>query len=88
MKLSGGERQLLTLAMAILHQPKLIMIDEPFSGLSPNNITFVAENLKILNEINGIALLIVEHRVKESLLFVNSVISLKLGRVFSKFKVK
>ncbi len=46
MKLSGGERRLLTLAMAILHQPKMILMDEPFNGLSPQNITFVRENLK------------------------------------------
>jgi branched-chain amino acid transport system ATP-binding protein len=82
MKLSGGERQLLTLAMAILHQPKMILIDEPFTGLSPQNITFVSENLKILNEKRGITLLIVEHRVKESLRIANRVIGLKLGRVF------
>jgi branched-chain amino acid transport system ATP-binding protein len=87
MKLSGGERQLLTLAMATLHQPKMILIDEPFSGLSPNNITFVAENLKILNQKSGITFLIIEHRVKESLLISNKVISLKLGRVFSKFEL-
>ena len=32
MKMSGGERQLLTLAMATLHQPKIILIDEPLIG--------------------------------------------------------
>ncbi|MFA6128219.1 MAG: ATP-binding cassette domain-containing protein [Bacteroidales bacterium] len=87
MKLSGGERQLLTLAMATLHQPKMILIDEPFAGLSPNNITFIAENLKMLNVRNGITLLIVEHRVKECLRIVNKVIGLKLGRIFSKVEI-
>lgn len=87
MKLSGGERQLLTLAMATLHQPKMILIDEPFTGLSPQNITFVAENLRILNEKTGTTLLIVEHRVKEVVKIANRVISLKLGRVFSEVEV-
>jgi branched-chain amino acid transport system ATP-binding protein len=64
MNLSGGERQLLTLAMASLHQPKMILVDEPFTGLSPKNITFVIENLRTLNTENGITLMIVEHRVK------------------------
>jgi branched-chain amino acid transport system ATP-binding protein len=82
MKLSGGERQLLTLAMATLHHPKMILIDEPFNGLSPQNISFVAENLRILNVKNGITLLIVEHHVKECLCIASRVISLKLGRVF------
>lgn len=88
MKLSGGERQLLTLAMAMLHHPKMILIDEPFSGLSPQNITFVAEFLRELNLKNGITLLIVEHRVKEAITFANKVIGLKIGRIFSEESVK
>ncbi len=84
MKLSGGERQLLTVAMATLHQPKMILLDEPLSGLSPQNIIFVTENLKALKEKSGITLLIVEHRVKECVRIANKVIGLKLGRIFSK----
>lgn len=87
MKLSGGERQLLTLAMATLHQPKMILIDEPFTGLSPQNITFVAENMRVLNHKTGITLLIVEHRVKECLTLADRVIGLKLGKVFSEAKM-
>ncbi|OFY65759.1 MAG: hypothetical protein A3H98_10445 [Bacteroidetes bacterium RIFCSPLOWO2_02_FULL_36_8] len=87
MKLSGGERQLLTLAMATLHQPKMILVDEPFTGLSPQNITFMAENIRVLNQKSGITILIVEHRVKESSRIANRVIGLKLGRVFSEMEV-
>jgi len=87
MKLSGGERQLLTLAMATLHQPKMILLDEPFTGLSPQNIAFIIENLRLLNQKNGITLVIVEHRVKECLRIANRVISLKLGRIFSEVEV-
>ena len=83
MKLSGGERQLLTLAMATLHEPKMILCDEPFTGLSGKNLTFVAENLKNLNQQNGTTLLIVEHRVKECLAIAYKVIGLKLGKVLS-----
>jgi branched-chain amino acid transport system ATP-binding protein len=87
MKLSGGECQLLTLAMATLHQPKMILVDEPLTGLSPQNITFVSENLKALNQKSGITLLIVEHRVKECLSFAGKVVGLKLGRLFSETEV-
>jgi branched-chain amino acid transport system ATP-binding protein len=83
MKLSGGERQLLTLAMATLHQPKMILIDEPFTGLSPQSITFVAENLMALNQQGGITLLVAEHRIKEFVRIASKVISLKLGKVFN-----
>jgi branched-chain amino acid transport system ATP-binding protein len=87
MKLSGGERQLLTLAMAILHQPKMILIDEPFNGLSPQNITFVRENLKMLNQKEGITFLIVEHRIKESYILAHRIISLKLGKLYNNWTV-
>ena len=63
-KLSGGERQLLSLGMANLHQPKIMLFDEPFSGLSPQNIKIVFENIKYLNIDIGITFLIVEHRIK------------------------
>lgn len=81
-KLSGGERQLLTLALAILHQPELILFDEPFTGLSPKNITFISNNIKELNEKSGIAFIIAEHRITECLHISNKLIGLKLGRVF------
>ncbi len=87
MTLSGGERQLLTLAMATLHQPKMILVDEPFTGLSPKNIDFIAENLKGLHELLGVTLMIVEHRVKECLEIANRVIGMKLGKVFDELEV-
>lgn len=87
LKLSGGERQLLTLAMATLHQPKMILVDEPFTGLSPKNIAFVVENLGMLSQKSGITLVIVEHRVKESIRVATKVICLKLGKVFSELEV-
>jgi ABC-type branched-subunit amino acid transport system ATPase component len=83
MKLSVGERKLLVLAMATLHQPKIILIDEPFAGLSNQNITFVRDNIKVLNETKKIALLIVEHRVKESFEIATKLIGLKHGRIFN-----
>jgi branched-chain amino acid transport system ATP-binding protein len=87
MKLSGGERQLLTLAMATLHEPKLILIDEPFTGLSPKNLNLVAEYLKKLNNEKVITLLIVEHRVKECITIANKVIGMKLGKLFMENEV-
>ena len=87
MKISGGERQLLTLAMAALHQPIMILIDEPFNGLSPQNINLVTQNLEVLNKKSGITFLIVEHRVKECLQIANRVIGLKLGSIYYHVKI-
>jgi branched-chain amino acid transport system ATP-binding protein len=82
MTMSGGERQLLALGMAMLHQPKMILFDEPFIGLSQKNICFISENLMELHETNNTTLLIAEHRIKESLLFVTNIIGLKIGYLY------
>ncbi len=87
MKLSGGERQLLALAMATLHKPMLILVDEPFAGLSGQNIDFIAKNLKLLSENRKVALLIVEHRVKECLKIADRIVGLKLGEICFDSKV-
>jgi branched-chain amino acid transport system ATP-binding protein len=81
MKLSGGERQLLILAMATLHQPKMILVDEPFTGLSPQNIKIIASILQKLNQQNQITILLVEHRIKEGVNIAHKIIGMKLGKV-------
>jgi branched-chain amino acid transport system ATP-binding protein len=82
-QMSGGERQLLILAMATLHQPSLILLDEPLTGLSQENVHFVIQNLKAINHSSHITMIIVEHRVQEISKLADTVIGLKLGRFFS-----
>lgn len=81
MKLSGGERQLLTLAMAFIHKPKMILLDEPLTGLSQESLALVVEAVSILNERDKITFLIVEHRVKESISLASRAIGFKLGAI-------
>lgn len=82
-RLSGGERQLLALAMASLHRPKMILVDEPFAGLSVDNRELVKSHLQRLNSIEGIAVLLVEHRISELLGLSCQLIGLKMGKVHS-----
>jgi len=82
LKLSGGERQLLTLALTSLHNPKMILCDEPYAGLSGKNIAMTTEYFKKLNKQCGITFIIVEHRIKECAYLANRLIGLKLGRIY------
>lgn len=78
-ELSGGQRQLVALAMGLIHEPKLILFDEPSAGLdvkSMNEVFNIINNLKVKR---GISFLIVEHRVKEIEKISNRWIGLKLG---------
>lgn len=81
MKISGGERQQLVLAMALIHQPKLLLIDEPFTGLSPKAIEQIVSIISTINNEKNTTILMVEHRIKEALPLANQIIGLKLGGI-------
>lgn len=64
--LSGGERQMLTLARAIMSRPKLLMLDEPSLGLAPRIVETVFEIICDLSE-SGVAILVVEQNARAAL---------------------
>lgn len=80
-KLSGGEQQMLALARALIPQPKLLMLDEPSLGLSPGLIKEVFGKIQQISRDTGVALLIVEQKVRDLLPICDRVYSLKLGGV-------
>jgi branched-chain amino acid transport system ATP-binding protein len=64
--LSGGEQQMLAIARALMLKPKLLLIDEPSSGLSPNFVQVIFEKFKEIRQ-NGTSILLVEQNVSEAL---------------------
>ncbi|CZT30121.1 ABC transporter ATP-binding protein [Pseudomonas cerasi] len=78
--LSGGEQQLLEMAMAVLRRPRILLVDEPSVGLSPQAITLVFEELKRLHE-GGRTILLIEQNTRKAMEFAERAVVLRLGKV-------
>ncbi len=78
--LSQGELRRLSIGMALATDPKVLLLDEPFSGLSPKEAEELDAIIRELNE-NGITQVIIEHRLKELFNLTERVIVLNLGKV-------
>ena len=65
--LSGGERRKLEIARALVTEPKLIMLDEPFSGVDPRTVEDLQKEILRLKRERGIAILLTDHNVRETL---------------------
>lgn len=65
--LSGGERRKLEIARALVTEPKLIMLDEPFSGVDPRAVEDLQVEILRLKRDRGIAILLTDHNVRETL---------------------
>ncbi|MCB9849513.1 MAG: LPS export ABC transporter ATP-binding protein [Phycisphaerales bacterium] len=65
--LSGGERRKLEIARALVTEPTLIMLDEPFSGVDPIAVEELQTEIMRLRSEEGIAILLTDHNVRETL---------------------
>ena len=79
-QLSGGERQMLAIAMGWLARPKLMLLDEPSAGLSPLFVTEVFSTLQTLSR-SGITLLVVEQNARSVLRWCDYAYILREGRL-------
>jgi lipopolysaccharide export system ATP-binding protein len=78
--LSGGERRRLEITRALVTRPKLILLDEPFSGIDPIAVADIQEIVKQLKE-RGIGVLLTDHNVRETLSITDRSYIIYQGRI-------
>jgi branched-chain amino acid transport system ATP-binding protein len=79
-QLSGGQRQMLAVARALIVDPRVLILDEPSAGLSPRIVGEVFANLKAINA-SGVTIILVEQNVKAALAIAHRGVVLVEGRM-------
>jgi branched-chain amino acid transport system ATP-binding protein len=79
--LSGGEQQMLALARAFVHRPRLLLLDEPSLGLAPVLVAELFRIVRDLNESEGLTVLVVEQNAHLALQAADTGYVLEAGRV-------
>lgn len=79
--LSGGEQQILEMAMVLEAEPQLLLLDEPSLGLSPGNLRQVFETVSEINS-RGVTVMVVEQNVHGALQISDTAVVMELGRKF------
>ena len=79
--LSGGQRQALTLLMATLRQPKLLLLDEHTAALDPKTASLVLDATQRIVEASGLTTLMITHNMRDAITYGNRLIMMYDGHV-------
>ena len=80
-QLSGGEKQMLAMAMILAKKPKIILLDEPTANLSPKNADIVLDKIKQIQQELDNCIILVEQNIKKSLAICDSCYLFSSGKV-------
>ena len=79
--LSGGERQILVIARALMASPRVLLLDEPSLGLAPRIVAQVMNLIQRLRDESGLTVVLVEQNARSALAIADRGIVLNLGKV-------
>ena len=82
MELSGGQQQRVLLARAMCATKKLLLLDEPVTGLDPNAANEMYNLIKLINLCDKISVIMVTHDVHEAVRYATHILHLGHGQLF------
>jgi branched-chain amino acid transport system ATP-binding protein len=81
--LSFGQQKLLELAMALMNEPKMLLLDEPTAGINPTLINGIIDRLIRVNKEYGITLLVIEHNMRVIMNLAQKIFCLAHGQLLA-----
>ena len=81
--LSFGQQKLLELAMALMNEPKMLLLDEPTAGINPTLINGIIDRLIKVNKEFGITLLVIEHNMRVIMQLAQKIFCLAHGQMLA-----
>lgn len=82
-ELSGGQRRRLDIAIGLMHRPRLVFLDEPSTGLDPQNRVNLADHVRSLHRDLGTTVVLTTHYLEEADLLAERVIVVDQGRIIA-----
>jgi branched-chain amino acid transport system ATP-binding protein len=86
--LSGGEQQMLSIALGLLMKPKLLMLDEPSLGLAPLMVAHIMEAIQLINREYQVGILLVEQNIRYALDISSRVYVMRLGKIITQSRTE
>ena len=81
--LSFGQQKLLELAMGLMNEPKMLLLDEPTAGINPTLINGIIDRLIKVNKEFGITLLVIEHNMRVIMQLAQKIFCLAHGEMLA-----
>ena len=78
-----GDLRRLEIGRALATRPRLLLLDEPFAGLSTGEVERLAELIRALHRSEGLSILIIEHKLREFVQLVQEIIAMDFGEVIA-----
>jgi branched-chain amino acid transport system ATP-binding protein len=79
--LSGGQQQMVSIGRALLARPRCLLMDEPSIGLAPKLFQDLLQPIRVLQQQEGMSILLIEQNVREALKIADRVVVMKAGAI-------